>query len=241
MHDVYSTMRILSVTNVTVDEWYGYGYLKEIVMRRAYQKLYKFIEGDFPRIHLNNIEDMLLLVTQQAQQPRRQCHCPLGNGFTYDTKGVKVRKGMMQTKTELTLEQTQQGVSVEVMFKKGTIYSLQGYEMGRILILGSFSRDLWKSDESRSTEFNLFFDLEEYSEEEVTERMAETMEQYMSKIRADYGSGIARPKIDDKDSFELKGEFLKELRENIFSGSDHEDANEHIEKVLEIVDLFHIP
>ncbi|GJR94096.1 hypothetical protein Tco_0266270 [Tanacetum coccineum] len=25
------------------------------------------------------------------------------------------------------------------------------------------------------------------------------------------------------------------------SGSDHEDANEHIEKVLEIVDLFHIP
>ncbi|GJV80610.1 hypothetical protein Tco_1516480, partial [Tanacetum coccineum] len=50
-----------------------------------------------------------------------------------------------------------------------------------------------------------------------------------------------RPKIDDKDSFELKGQFLKELRDNTFSGSDHEDANEHIEKVLEIVDLFHIP
>ncbi|GKE98196.1 hypothetical protein Tco_0021547, partial [Tanacetum coccineum] len=54
-------------------------------------------------------------------------------------------------------------------------------------------------------------------------------------------SGIARPKIEDKDSFELKGQFLKELRYNTFSGSDHEDANEHIEKVLEIVDLFHIP
>ncbi|GKA15082.1 hypothetical protein Tco_0694829 [Tanacetum coccineum] len=67
------------------------------------------------------------------------------------------------------------------------------------------------------------------------------MEQYMSKTRADYGSGIARPKIEDKDSFELKGQFLKELRDNTFSGSDHEDANEHIEKVLEIVDLFHIP
>ncbi|GKD71643.1 hypothetical protein Tco_1325733, partial [Tanacetum coccineum] len=63
----------------------------------------------------------------------------------------------------------------------------------------------------------------------------------MSKTRADYGSGIARPKIRDKDSFELKGQFLKELRDNTFSGSDHEDANEHIEKVLEIVDLFHIP
>ncbi|GKE72850.1 hypothetical protein Tco_1534891 [Tanacetum coccineum] len=71
--------------------------------------------------------------------------------------------------------------------------------------------------------------------------MAETMEQYMSKTRADYGSGIARPKIEDKDSFELKGQFLKELRDNTFNGSDHEDANEHTEKVLEIVDLFHIP
>ncbi|GJW82188.1 hypothetical protein Tco_0146163 [Tanacetum coccineum] len=63
-HDVYSTMRILSVTSVTFDEWYGYGHLKEIVMRRAYQKLYKFMEGDFPRLHLNEIEDMLLLIAQ---------------------------------------------------------------------------------------------------------------------------------------------------------------------------------
>ncbi|GJY30161.1 DNA-directed DNA polymerase [Tanacetum coccineum] len=106
------------------------------------------------------------------------------------------------------------------------------------------SRKLLKTlslDESRSLEFNLFSDLEEYFEEEVAEIMAETMEQYMSKTRADYESGIVRPKIDDKNSFELKGQFLKELRDNTFSGSDHEDANEHIEKVLEIVDLFHIP
>ncbi|GJR32672.1 hypothetical protein Tco_1108904 [Tanacetum coccineum] len=95
-------------------------------------------------------------------------------------------------------------------------------------------------DELRSPDFNLFSD-QEYSEEEVAETMAETMEQYMSKTRADYGSGVARPKIKDKDNFELKGQFLKELRTNTFSGSDHEDANEHIEKVLEIVDLFHIP
>ncbi|GJY60628.1 hypothetical protein Tco_0461285 [Tanacetum coccineum] len=33
----------------------------------------------------------------------------------YDTKGVNVRKGIMQTKTKLTLEQTQQGVSDEVL------------------------------------------------------------------------------------------------------------------------------
>ncbi|GKG26838.1 hypothetical protein Tco_0402541, partial [Tanacetum coccineum] len=45
----------------------------------------------------------------------------------------------------------------------------------------------------------------ENSKEEVAETMAETIEQYMSKTCADYGSGIARPKIDDKDHFELKG------------------------------------
>ncbi|GJU67560.1 hypothetical protein Tco_1253819 [Tanacetum coccineum] len=63
----------------------------------------------------------------------------------------------------------------------------------------------------------------------------------MSKTRGEYGSGVARPKIDANAQFELKGQFLKELRDNTFSGSEHEDANEHIKKVLEIVDLFHIP
>ncbi|GJV05623.1 hypothetical protein Tco_1343279 [Tanacetum coccineum] len=95
-------------------------------------------------------------------------------------------------------------------------------------------------DELRSPNFNLFSD-QEYSKEEEAEAMAETMEQYMGKTRTDYGSGVARPKIEEKDSFELKGQFLKELRENTFSGSDNKDANEHIEKVLKIVDLFHVP
>ncbi|GKE00008.1 hypothetical protein Tco_1387991, partial [Tanacetum coccineum] len=47
--------------------------------------------------------------------------------------------------------------------------------------------------------------------------MAETMEHDISKTRADYGSGVSRPKIEDKDNFELKGQFLKELRTNTFS------------------------
>nr|GEX49122.1 reverse transcriptase domain-containing protein [Tanacetum cinerariifolium] len=58
-------------------------------------------------------------------------------------------------------------------------------------------------DELRSPDFNLFSD-QEYSEEEVAKTMAETMEQYMSKTRADYGLGVARPKIENKDNFELK-------------------------------------
>nr|GEW71091.1 hypothetical protein [Tanacetum cinerariifolium] len=92
--------------------------------------------------------------------------------------------------------------------------------------------------ESNSPKFNLFFDIKE---EETTKIMTETMEQYMSKTRVNYRSGVVKPKINDKTHLELKGQFLKELRENTFSSSKHEDANEHIKKVLEIVDLFHIP
>ncbi|GJR65886.1 putative reverse transcriptase domain-containing protein [Tanacetum coccineum] len=116
---------------------------------------------------------------------------------------------------------------------------------GFILTVGNFprSRRHFKTlslDELRLPDFNLLSD-QEYSKEEEAEAMAETLEQYISKTRTDYGSGVAIPKIDNKDQFELKGQFLKELRENTFSGSDNEDANEHIKKVLKIVDLFHVP
>ncbi|GJV54039.1 ribonuclease H-like domain-containing protein [Tanacetum coccineum] len=94
--------------------------------------------------------------------------------------------------------------------------------------------------ESSSPEFDFFSDIKERSEEEATEIMTETIEQYMSKTRENYGSGVARPKINNKTHFELKGQFLKELAKNTFSGSENKDTNEHIEKVLEIVDLFHI-
>ncbi|GJU89542.1 hypothetical protein Tco_1301965 [Tanacetum coccineum] len=63
-HDVYSIKRILAVTQVEVMRKHGYGYLKEIVVRRADNDLYRFKEGDFPRLRINDIEDMLLLVVQ---------------------------------------------------------------------------------------------------------------------------------------------------------------------------------
>ena len=95
-------------------------------------------------------------------------------------------------------------------------------------------------DLSSSTELDYFFEQEEASEEEeIPETMTDqTMEEYMNKTRADYASGIEKPKFDKDSKFELKGQFLKELRENSFSGSENEYANEHVEKILEIADLF---
>nr|GEY32426.1 hypothetical protein [Tanacetum cinerariifolium] len=64
-HDVYSKKRIIIVTSVKVMKCYDYGYLEEIVVRREDHKLYKFKEGDFPRLNLCDIEDMLLLLVQK--------------------------------------------------------------------------------------------------------------------------------------------------------------------------------
>ncbi|GJV50333.1 hypothetical protein Tco_1440545 [Tanacetum coccineum] len=63
-HDVYFTKCILAATHVNVMRKHGYGYLEEIVVRRSDNDLYKFKEGDFPRLRINDIEDMLLLVVQ---------------------------------------------------------------------------------------------------------------------------------------------------------------------------------
>nr|GEY78145.1 hypothetical protein [Tanacetum cinerariifolium] len=63
-HDVFSHQKILSVVSVKVEKLHGYSYLEEIMVRRADQQLYKFKEGDFVNLHLNDIKDMLLLVIQ---------------------------------------------------------------------------------------------------------------------------------------------------------------------------------
>ncbi|GKA39942.1 hypothetical protein Tco_0732535 [Tanacetum coccineum] len=62
--DVYSTKRILAVTHVKVMRKHRYGYLEEIIVRRADNILYRFKEGDFPQLRINDIEDMLILVVQ---------------------------------------------------------------------------------------------------------------------------------------------------------------------------------
>ncbi|GKD24020.1 hypothetical protein Tco_1225723 [Tanacetum coccineum] len=49
-HVVWGT--IIAVTSVKVMRWYDYGYLEEIVVRRDDNVLYKFKEGDFPRLNL---------------------------------------------------------------------------------------------------------------------------------------------------------------------------------------------
>nr|GEU39891.1 hypothetical protein [Tanacetum cinerariifolium] len=60
---VYSRRRIIAVSRRTIMKKYDYDHLEEIKFRQDDQQLYTFKEGDFKRLRLQDIEDMLLLLT----------------------------------------------------------------------------------------------------------------------------------------------------------------------------------
>ncbi|GJX52262.1 hypothetical protein Tco_0280631 [Tanacetum coccineum] len=62
--DVYSRRRIIAVTKLQIVEWHGYKHLDWITVQRDDDKLHTFNEGDFKRLHLQDIKDTLLLLVQ---------------------------------------------------------------------------------------------------------------------------------------------------------------------------------
>ncbi|GJT12364.1 hypothetical protein Tco_0859406 [Tanacetum coccineum] len=53
-----------------------------------------------------------------------------------------------------------------------------------------------------------------------------TMEEFVTKDRADNYSGITSITVNGKAAYELKGKFLDDLRDNAFSGTNGEDVAE---------------
>nr|GFB53363.1 hypothetical protein [Tanacetum cinerariifolium] len=62
--DVYSKRRIIAVTDLKIVEWHNYKHLDWISISHDDDKIYKFKEGDFKRLRLQDIKDMLLLLIQ---------------------------------------------------------------------------------------------------------------------------------------------------------------------------------
>nr|GEY62977.1 hypothetical protein [Tanacetum cinerariifolium] len=62
--DVYSKRRIIAVTDFKIVEWHNYKHLDWISVHHDNGKIYKFKEGNFKRLRLQDIEDMLLLLVQ---------------------------------------------------------------------------------------------------------------------------------------------------------------------------------
>ncbi|GJR98520.1 hypothetical protein Tco_0270694 [Tanacetum coccineum] len=67
------------------------------------------------------------------------------------------------------------------------------------------------------------------------------MEQYLALTRGNQAPGVVKPEIGGNVNFEIKSQFIRELREDTFSGNKNDNAHEHVERVLDIVSLFNIP
>ncbi|GJZ62066.1 hypothetical protein Tco_0618203 [Tanacetum coccineum] len=68
-----------------------------------------------------------------------------------------------------------------------------------------------------------------------------TMEQYLALSRENQAPGVVKSKIRGNVNFEIKSQFMRELREDTFSGNKDEDAHDYIDRVLSMVGLFNIP
>nr|GFB09900.1 hypothetical protein [Tanacetum cinerariifolium] len=100
--DVYSKRRIIAVTELKIVKWHNYKHLDWITMRRDDDKLYKFNEGEFKRLRIQDIEDMLLLLnklnltrpdTYRSDLKCKEVYSAYFNlrGFIYQNKDLKNR------------------------------------------------------------------------------------------------------------------------------------------------------
>nr|GEY48894.1 hypothetical protein [Tanacetum cinerariifolium] len=60
-------------------------------------------------------------------------------------------------------------------------------------------------------------------------------------IQANNRPGKVKPKISTDVNIEISNNFMRELRRKLLVGTVDEDAYEHVQRVLEIVDMFHFP
>ncbi|GKA00992.1 reverse transcriptase domain-containing protein [Tanacetum coccineum] len=67
-----------------------------------------------------------------------------------------------------------------------------------------------------------------------------TMEQYLALTRGNQASSVVKPEIGGNVNFEIKSQFMWELKEDTFFGNKNDNAHEYVEQVLDIVSLFNI-
>ncbi|GJS30067.1 hypothetical protein Tco_0490687 [Tanacetum coccineum] len=78
-HAVYLKHKIICVKEIEVERKHGHGLLNSIVAKRSDEKDYKFMESDYPRLSLNDIEDMYLLKKCCDKEESRICSVGVEN------------------------------------------------------------------------------------------------------------------------------------------------------------------
>nr|GEV14649.1 hypothetical protein [Tanacetum cinerariifolium] len=68
-----------------------------------------------------------------------------------------------------------------------------------------------------------------------------TMEQYLALSQENQAPGVVKQEIRGNVNFDIKSQFMRELKEDTFSRNKNEDFHDHVDQVLTIVSLFNIP
>ncbi|GJW72349.1 hypothetical protein Tco_0129266 [Tanacetum coccineum] len=78
----------------------------------------------------------------------------------------------------------------------------------------------------------------ESEETSVIDMETVTLEQYLALER---GTTNRKERNPEDGNYEIKGQFLRELRGNTFDGNESKDAFKHLRKIQEIVSRFNTP
>ncbi|GJU14036.1 hypothetical protein Tco_1136432 [Tanacetum coccineum] len=68
-----------------------------------------------------------------------------------------------------------------------------------------------------------------------------TMDQYLALTRGNQAPDVVKLEIGGNVNFEIKIQFMRDLRGDTFSENKNKNAHDHVERVLDIVNLFNIP
>ncbi|GKC41716.1 hypothetical protein Tco_1059438, partial [Tanacetum coccineum] len=93
---------------------------------------------------------------------------------------------------------------------------------------------------SSNEDFKKGFDVYPGSKMGKTEINTLTMEQYLALTRGNQAPSMVKLEIRGNVNFEIKSQFIRELREETFLGNINDDAHEHVERILDFISLFNI-
>ncbi|GJS94811.1 putative reverse transcriptase domain-containing protein [Tanacetum coccineum] len=178
----------------------------------------------------------------------------------HDVKRSKSEnKGKVSPEMELVLEQTQQGTSYEVSLstegveelkrkvkikdeKKKAFLTLRQKPDSHKMVLGGYCDEALKSKNFKEVSVTLITERFSRSDEVLKlKNFKKDASLKLSSIKSRKAPGVVKPEIGGNVNFEIKSQFMRELREDTFSRNKNDDACEHVERVLDIISLFNIP
>ncbi|GKA12326.1 uncharacterized mitochondrial protein-like protein [Tanacetum coccineum] len=125
-------------------------------------------------------------------------------------------------------------------FLSNTAYSFKLINTAYPLPLDTAYRSSGTEADSKSSTNELFTPYKEPKREfRSSRRHFKTLS--LDELRSPDFNLLSDQEHSEKEEAEAMAETMEQYMKNTFSGSDNEDANEHIEKVLKIFDLFDVP